>query len=144
MYLAAGNYFGATLVFDTGLGSTLAFLLLKACLEIAFSGSQQKHAAFASQAAAACPQKNLGVGMRITSSGGQYRVRVKGTTHKPPRRSALIVSCQHLSTGGIQLSLRARARGRPLTQVVGPTLGIGFLNRGTGRAVHVNTAFSVR
>ena len=124
---------------------SLQLLLLKACLTIAFNISQQpQHGArAAAQAPAACPQKNVAVAMKVTSSGGTYHVHVKGATRRPRGRSPLVVSCRRLGAG-IQISLHARTRGRPLTQVVGPTLGIGFLNRSTGRSAHVGTAFAVR
>jgi hypothetical protein len=140
LYLAAGQYYGDPLGFDES-GPQLAFLLLKACLQIAFGG--QSAGPRAAVASTACPQKGIAIGMRITSSGGQYGVRVKGRTHRSSRRPGVVVACRRLGSG-LQITLRARKRGQPLTQVLGPQLGIGLLNRSTGRSVAVNTAFAVR
>ena len=124
---------------------SLQLLFLQACLELAFKVSQppQGGTRAASDASAACPQRNLGVGMRVSGSAGHYVVHVAGSAHKAARRSALVVSCQRAGPG-IQINLRPRARGRTLRQAVGPTLGIGFFNPSTGGSVHVNTTFSVR
>ena len=142
LYSFVQSYFGG--MEDEELSDpSLQLLLLRACLTIAFNLPQTQHGALAaSQAATACPRKSFAVGMRVTSSGGQYHVHVKGTTRRAGR-SPLVVACRRLSAG-MQITLRARASGRPLTQVVGPTLGIGFLNRPGGRPVHLSTTFSVR
>ena len=145
MYVGLKSVYGEnedTLESDT----SLQLLFLNACLAMAFNLSQQQQqsALAASQASAACPRQNVAVAMQVTSSGGKYRAHLKGRTRRAAGRSPLVVSCQHLATGGIQISLRARVRGRPLAQVLGPMLVIGFLNRSTGRSAHVNTMFSVR
>ena len=142
MYLAIKIYSQDSEDYEIG-DPSLQFLFLKACLQLAFSISQQHGPLAASGASAACPQQVAAIGVRVTRSGGQYHAHVKGTTHRPSRRSALVVSCRRVGTG-LQIGLRPRVRGRTLSQVAGPTLGIGFLNRSTGHTVHVNTAFAVR
>ena len=142
LYFLAKQFFGEDE--DSELSDpSLQLLFLRACLQLAVNISQQQHGALASQASAACPQKRVAVGMRVTNSGGTYHLHVKGTTRRPKGRSPLVVSCRRLGAG-LQISLHARARGTPLAQVVGPTLGIGLFNPPSGRSAHVSTTFSVQ
>ncbi len=99
---------------------SLQALFLAACLELAFKLSQppQHGTLRASEASARCPQRKLGVGVTVGGSAGHYVVHVAGTTHKAARRSALVVVWARVGSG-LQITLRPRARGRTLRQLVG-------------------------
>jgi len=123
---------------------TLALLFLNACVQIAvqLSGPSSTQKA-ADAAAATCRQAGRAVAAKVTQVGGRYRIQVKGMTAKPKNKSPLVVSCKRIGTG-LQLAIRPRARGRTLSQVVGPTLSIGYSTpAGSSSPVGVHTAFTI-
>ena len=64
-------------------------------------------------------------------------------TAKPKHKSPLLVTCRPIGPG-LQITIRPRARGRTLSQVVGPTLTIGYASpHGSRSAVGVHTAFAI-
>jgi hypothetical protein len=103
----------------------LQILLLDTCLRVALRlSSQQPHGA-AAGARLACRRFDSAIVLRVTRTCSGYRGQTVGTTHKPTGRSPLSISCRPRGKG-FRLTIRPRARGRKLRQVVGPTLGIGF------------------
>jgi hypothetical protein len=123
---------------------TLQDLFLHVCLRLALALPTQHKASSAPSSAskASCSRVDKAIGVRITRSGAGYRAQVEGRTHKPRGRSSLVISCQHKGKG-LQITIRPRLRGRTLQQAVGSTLGIGFTNPTTSRAVHVRTTFQI-
>jgi hypothetical protein len=123
---------------------TLALLFLNACVQIAVQLSVPPGAQKAAAATgAACKQAGRGVAVKVSRVGGRYRIQVKGMTAKPKSRSPLLVTCRRIGAG-FQLAVRPRARGRTLSQVVGPTLTIGYASPpGSGSPVGVHTAFAI-
>jgi hypothetical protein len=123
---------------------TLALLFLNACVQIAVQLSGPPSTKKAADAAAAtCKQTGRAVAAKVSKLGGRYRLQVKGMTAKPKSKSPLVVTCKRLGTG-LQLAIRPRARGRTLSQVVGPTLSIGYSTpTGSQSPVGVHTAFTI-
>jgi hypothetical protein len=122
---------------------TLALLFLNACVQIAVQLSAPPGTQKAAAAAAACGQTGRGVPVKVSRVGGRYRIQVKGMTTKPKSKSPLLVTCRRIGSG-LQLAIRPRARGRTLSQVVGPTLTIGYASPAGSRSpVGVHTAFAI-
>ena len=120
----------------------LQVLYLDECLRIALKLTMTHAPRVAGSASAMCFHVAQAIGIQITRSASGYRGVVSGRTHKPSGRSPLLVSCRR-SGNGVQLTVRPRVRGRTLTQVVGPSLGIGFSNPGT-KPVGVRATIAVR
>jgi hypothetical protein len=121
---------------------TVEALALDVCLRIAV-GLSMKHAADAAiSTSAVCFHAERAIGIKITRTGSGYSGQANGLTHKPSRRSPVAVTCRRAGTG-LQLTIRARARGRTLRQAAGPTLGIAFVNP-SNKPVGVRTTFTVR
>jgi len=123
---------------------TLALLFLNVCVQIAVQLSAPPSTQKAADAAAAtCKQAGRAVPAKVSQIGGRYRIQVKGKTAKPKSKSPLVVTCKRIGTG-LQLAIRPRARGRTLSQVVGPTLSIGYSTpAGSPSPVGVHTAFTI-
>jgi hypothetical protein len=122
---------------------TLRVLFLGACLQIAVQLSAPPGNQKAADAAAACKQAGRAVPVKVSQVGGRYRIQVKGMTTKPKSKSPLLVTCRRIGSG-LQLAIRPRARGRTLSQVVGPTLTIGYASPAGSRSpVGVHTAFAI-
>jgi hypothetical protein len=120
-------------------GSVLGLLFLNACIEVAREVSTPRQSV---DAAAACRQVGRTVPAKLTRTGGRYRIRVSGAA-RTKRRLALIVTCTPTG-GGIQLVVRARKAGVPITRVVGPTLSIGYLSpTGSSASPDVHTSFAI-
>ena len=120
-------------------GQALAPLFLNACLEVA---AQLSAPAKATGAAAGCPQTGRSIPIKITKTAGKYTLHVHGKP-RVTRKLPLIVTCTR-SGGGIQLDVRTRKPGLPLTRVVGPTLSIGYLSpSGSSSPAVVHTAFAI-
>lgn len=120
-------------------GSVLGLLFLNACIELAREVSAPRQAR---DAAAACRQLGRIVPAKLTRVGGRYKIRVNGVA-RAKRKLALTVTCTPIG-GGIQLDVRARAPGVPLTRIVGPTLSIGYLSpSGSTASPDVHTAFAI-
>jgi len=119
--------------------SVLGLLFLNACIEVAREVSVPAKAV---DAAAGCRQAGRTVPAKLTRVGGQYHLKVNGRS-RAKRKLALIVTCTPVG-GGIQLAVRARKAGVPLTRVVGPTLSIGYVSpTGAGASAGVHTAFAI-
>jgi len=123
---------------------TLALLFLNACVQTAVQLSAPSSTQKAADAAAAtCTQAGRSVPAKVSQVGGRYRIQVKGMTAKPKSKSSLVVTCKRIGAG-LQLAIRPRARGRTLSQVVGPTLSIGYASPAGSRSpVGVHTAFTI-
>ena len=123
---------------------TLALMFLGACVQIAVNLSAPTGTHKAVEAAAAgCRQTGRVVAAKVSKIGGRYRIQVKGMTAKPNSKSPLVVTCTRVGTG-LALAIRPRARGRTLSQVVGPTLSIGYSTpTGSQSPVGVHTAFTI-
>ena len=119
-----------------GTDPSLAFLLLGACLEMARAINSAPPAARA--AAAGCPRNDLGAPGTITRTGRRYRLTVNATTRRAS--AAVRVTCRPRGRG-VQIRLRTRSRRQTLRQVVGPKLGISYLNPATGHSVKIRTTF---
>jgi hypothetical protein len=121
----------------------LQILVLDMCLRVALQlSSQQSHGAVAVARLPACRRLDAAIAIRVTRSGSGYRGQTVGRTRKPSSRSPLSISCRRRGTG-FRLTIRPRVRGRKLRQVVGPTVGIAFVNP-TNKPVGVRTTFAVR
>jgi len=119
--------------------SVIGLLFLSACIEVARELSVPAKAV---DAAAGCRQVGRSVPAKLTRVGGRYRIKVNGMA-RAKRKLALIVTCAPVG-GGIQLAVRTRRAGVPLTRVVGPTISIGYLSpTGAGASAGVHTAFAI-
>ena len=123
-------------------GQLLQPLILNACLQLALSFPSPPAAAdSASSASAKCPRFEAAVTLQITRSRSGYRVVVNSKAHRPSGPPPATISCRR-SGRGLLLSVRPRARGRKLPQVIGPTLGIAYRNP-TNKPLTVHTTFKV-
>src|ERR1019366_7387021 len=98
------------------------------CLQIALSLNHMHAADVAIPASAACFRAEKAIAVQFSHTRSGYVGQVSGPTHKASRRSPVALSCKRTRNGGLQLTVRRRARGRTLRQVVGPTLSMAYLN----------------
>ena len=91
----------------------------------------------------ACSEQRRAVAIKVTRSGRGYQGVVNGPTFTPRTRSKVIVTCRRTRTGGLLITVKPRKRGQTLRQAVGPTLGIGFANRGK-KPLTIRTTFTVK
>jgi hypothetical protein len=118
---------------------TLEALTLYLCLRVALNISVTNAA---NAASATCHSGQQALAIRITRTSSGYSGKVNGKTHKPSGRSPVAISCQRTATG-LQLTVRPRTPGRTLVQVVGPTLGVAFVNP-SNQSVGVRVTFTVK
>ena len=90
-----------------------------------------------------CSEQRTAVPIKITRSGGGYHGVVNGSTFTPRTRSKVIVTCRRKRNGGFLITVKPRKRGQSLRRAVGPTLGIGFADRGK-KAIGIRATFTVR
>lgn len=120
-----------------------AFVItLQVCLQIALSLNHLHAVDVASPASAACFQAAKAIAVQFSHTRSGYVGRVSGATHKTSRRSPVALSCKRTRNRGLQLTVRPRARGRTLRQVVGPTLSLAYFNP-SNKPVAVRTTFKV-
>jgi hypothetical protein len=118
-------------------------LFLQVCLRMAFilSPPPPPAADLARPAAGSCGMTSKADGITISRSGSGYSATVSGKTHKPKRRSPVIVTCKR-SGSSLTISVRPRSRKATLKQVIGPKLSLGVLNP-SSRSGKLNISFTV-
>lgn len=90
-----------------------------------------------------CSEQRTAVPIKILRSRSGYQGVVNGSTFTPRTRSKVIVTCRRTRRGGLLLTVKPRKRGQTLRQAVGPTLGIGFANRGN-KPAPIRVTFTVK
>jgi hypothetical protein len=104
-------------------------LVLADCLRIVLALPTQA-SDVATSAAASCKRLRETIPIQVTHTGSGYTSRVNATPRAAHGRPPLTVSCRRRGPG-FRIAIRPRKHGRKLTQVLGSTLGIGFVNRTT-------------
>lgn len=127
---------------ETSTNQVAARLVLDICRRLAVALTLHHPAVDATPASAVCPRLDRSIAARFSRSGGGYRIQLNGRTFKPRGRSAVDVSCKRKGRG-MMIRIRPRARGRTLRQVVGPSLGIAYVNSAS-KPVGVRTTFTVK
>jgi hypothetical protein len=79
--------------------------------------------------------------LQFTKTGGEIAAKAVSATRTSKSRLPVSISCKH-SGAGLLFTLKPSRRGQTLPQVIGPTVGIGYVNRGTAHTT-VQTTFKV-
>ena len=90
-----------------------------------------------------CSEQRTAVPIKITRTRGGYQGQVNGSTFTPRTPSKVIVTCRRTKNGGLLITVKPRNRHSTLRQAVGPTLGIGFANRGK-KPAPIRATFTVK
>ncbi|HWE32948.1 MAG TPA: hypothetical protein VG410_05640 [Solirubrobacteraceae bacterium] len=127
--------------------NSVATAVLLTCVEIlAAEAGPTTHpktdlAAVASVAAQRCGRLVQTVRARFTKSGSKVVAQPVGSPTTSSHRMPVSVSCKRAG-GGMVITLKATRRGQKLPKVIGPTVGIGYVNPGPLPA-SVKTTFKV-
>jgi len=117
-------------------------LVLNACLQLALSFPPTPAAVgSASSTSAQCARFDAATTIQITNSRSGYRGVINSKAHPPSGRSPATISCRR-SGRGLLLTIRPRVRGQKLRQVIGPMLGVAYMNP-TNKPVSVHTTLKV-
>lgn len=115
-------------------------VLMTMCLLMAYDLQKAAPSSAARDAGAGCGMAVVSLPVQIKRIGAStYGFRFSGTPRKTSN-TPLALSCRTRSAG-FQISMRPRARGRSLHQMIGNHMRVGFSNP-TSKPVRIHTVFS--